>query len=181
MISRKMTDTMNKQATAEFYSAYLYLQMAAHFESLNLKGFANWMRVQKLEEQVHGMKFFDHMVERGAVVKLGAIDAPPPKWDSPLAVFEAAYQHEVKVTGMINNLVNIAREEKDHASDAFLQWFVTEQVEEESSTLTIAQKLKLIGKDNSGLFMLDRELALRVFTPPPATGTATAPSAAQGA
>lgn len=181
MMSQKMTDTMNKQATAEFYSAYLYLQMAAYFESMNLKGFANWMRVQRLEEQVHGMKFFDHMVERGADVKLGAIDAPPPKWDGPLPVFEAAYQHELKVTGMINNLVNIAREEKDHASDAFLQWFVTEQVEEENSTLTIAQKLRFIGKDSSGLFMLDRELALRVFTPPPATGSATAPLAAQGA
>lgn len=180
MISSKMTKTMNKQATAEFYSAYLYLQMAAYFESLNLKGLANWMRVQKLEEQVHGMMFFDHIVERGAEVKLGAIDAPPPKWDSPQAVFEAAYQHEVKVTGMINNLVDIARAEKDHASDAFLQWFVTEQVEEESSTLTVAQKLKLIGKDSSGLFMLDRELALRVFTPPPLTGSG-APPAAVGA
>src|SRR5512137_2592504 len=110
MISPKMTATMNKQATAEFYSAYLYLQMAAYFESLSLKGFANWMRVQKLEEQVHGMKFFDHMVERGAEVKLGAIEAPPEKWESPRAVFEAAYQHEVKVTGMINNLVNLARQ-----------------------------------------------------------------------
>jgi len=180
MISPKIVETMNKQATAEFYSAYLYLQMAAYFEALNLKGFANWMRVQRLEEQVHGMKFFDHMVERGADVKLGVIDAPPAKWDSPLAVFEAAYQHEVKVTAMVNELVSIARSVKDYASDAFLQWFVTEQVEEESSTLTVAQKLKLIGKDSSGLFMLDRELAARVFTPPPQTGTG-APPAAVGA
>lgn len=180
MISPKMTETMNKQATAELYSAYLYLQMAAYFESLNLKGFANWMRVQRLEEQVHGMKFFDHMVERGADVKLGAIDAPPPTWDSPRAVFEAAYQHEIKVTGMINELVNLARAEKDYASEAFLQWFVTEQVEEEGSALAIAQKLKLIGNDSSGLFMLDRELATRVFTPPPATGSG-APRAAVGA
>ena len=180
MISPKIVETMNKQATAEFYSAYLYLQMAAYFESLNLRGFANWMRVQRLEEQVHGMKFFDHLVERGAEVRLLAIDMPPLKWDSPRAVFEAAYQHEIKVTGMINELVSIARSEKDYASEAFLQWFVTEQVEEESSALTVAQKLKLIAGDSSGLFMLDRELATRVFTPPPQTGTG-APPAAVGA
>jgi ferritin len=176
-----MAEALNKQATAEFYSAYLYLQMAAYFESLNLRGFANWMRVQRLEEQVHGMKFFNHMVERGADVKLLGIDMPPAKWNSPRAVFEAAYQHETKVTAMINKLVSLARSEKDYASEAFLQWFVTEQVEEESSTLTVAQRLKLTGSNSSGLFLLDQELAARVFTPPPATGPATAPLAAQGA
>jgi ferritin len=180
MISPKTVEAMNKQATAEFYSAYLYLQMAAYFESMNLPGYANWMRVQRLEEQVHGMKFFDHMVERGAAVKLQAIDMPPAKWASPLAVFEAAYKHEVKVTGMIDDLVNLAQAEKDHASDAFLQWFVTEQVEEENSTSTIVGKLLLIGKDSAGLFMLDRELATRVFVPPPQTGVG-APAAAVGA
>jgi ferritin len=178
MMSKKLAEVFNKQMDAEFYSAYLYLQMAAYFEGLNLPGFANWMRVQRLEEQVHAMKLFDHLVERDAAIKLLAIDAPPQKWDSPRAVFEAAYQHEVKVTGLINNLVNLAAAEKDHASEAFLQWFVTEQVEEESSTNAVVQKLKLIGKDNSGLFMLDRELATRVFTPPLQTG---APSAAVGA
>jgi ferritin len=106
MIGNRMVEAMNRQATAEFYSAYLYLQMAAYFGSLNLPGFANWMRVQRLEEQVHAMKFFNHLVDRGAQVKLGVIDEPPERWDSPLDAFEAAYAHEQKVTGMINDLVN---------------------------------------------------------------------------
>jgi len=179
-MSSKMAEAINKQIAAEFYSSYLYLQMAAYFESLNLPGFANWMRVQRLEEQVHAMKFFDHMAERGAEIKLLQIDQPPLKWNSPLAAFEAAYQHEVLVTGLINNLVNIARAEKDHASDTFLQWYVTEQVEEEASTSAIVAKLKLVG-DGGGVFLIDRELALRVFTPPPWAGTPNAPSAAVGA
>jgi ferritin len=172
-----MVNGFNQQTNAEFYSAYLYLQMAAWFEEHNLPGFANWMRVQRLEEQVHGMMFFDHLAERGGHVELKAIDAPPADWKSPLAIFEAAYEHEQKVTGMINDLVNSAAAEKDHASGIFLQWFVTEQVEEEASALAIVEKLKLVG-DGGGLFMLDRELAARVFNPPPGTG---APRAAQGA
>jgi ferritin len=180
MMSKRMAEAMNQQTAAEFYSAHLYLQMAAYFESLNLPGFANWMRVQRLEEQVHAMKFFDHMVERGTPIVLLALEQPPQKWDSPLAAFEAAYKHEVLVTSLIDKLVNIAREDRDHASDAFLQWYVTEQVEEEASTSAIVAKLKLVG-DGGGLFLIDRELALRVFTPPPWAGSANAPSAAVGA
>jgi ferritin len=180
MISPKIVEAFNRQFNAEYYSSYLYLQMAAYFESLNLPGFANWMRVQRLEEQVHAMKFFNHLVERDAEIKLTAIDAPPLTWASPLAAFEAAYQHEIKVTGMIDALVKLARDEKDFASDAFLQWFVTEQVEEEASTNGVAQKLKLVGNDGNGLLQMDRELATRVFTPPPQTG-AGAPLAAVGA
>ena len=140
--------------------------MAAYFESINLKGFANWMRVQAQEELTHAMRFFDYINERGGVVKLAAIEQPPTEWKSPLDVFEATYKHEVKVTGMINSLVNLAMKEKDHATYNMLQWFVAEQVEEEASADEIRQQLKLIGKDGRGILMLDRELGQRVFTPP---------------
>jgi len=169
MIKKKMQEALNKQLNAEYYSSYLYLSMAAYFESMNLKGFANWMRVQTQEEMVHVMKFYDHFIERGGEITLSSIEAPPIKWSSPLAVFEHAYQHEQKVTGLINDLVNLAISEQDHATNNFLQWFVSEQVEEEASADEVVQKLKLIGKDSGGLFMLDRELAQRIFTPPATT------------
>ncbi|OYT59975.1 ferritin [Thermoplasmatales archaeon ex4484_30] len=166
MLSQRMLEELNKQVNAELYSAYLYLSMAAYFESINLKGFANWMRVQAQEELTHAMRFFDYINERGGVVKLAAIEQPPTEWKSPLDVFEATYKHEVKVTGMINSLVNLAMKEKDHATYNMLQWFVAEQVEEEASADEIRQQLKLIGKDGRGILMLDRELGQRVFTPP---------------
>ena len=168
MISKKMQEALNDQVTAEFYSAYLYLAMEAYFESVNLPGFANWMRVQTQEELTHGIKIYDFLNERGGTVTLKAIDQPPSEWPSPLAVFEAAYKHEQKVTGLINELVNLAVEEKDHAANSFLQWFVDEQVEEEKSASDIVGKLKLIKDSPQGLYMLDQELAQRVFTPPPA-------------
>jgi len=169
MIKEKIQNALNKQLNAEMYSAYLYLSMSAYFESINLKGFANWMRIQTREEMVHAMKFYDYVNERGGRVTLAAIDAPPTQWDSPLAVFEHTYMHEQKVTGLINDLVNLAISETDHATNNFLQWFVAEQVEEESSADEIVQKLKLVGGDSGGLFMLDQELGQRVFTPPAAT------------
>lgn len=166
MIDAKMQDALNEQMNAELYSSYLYLSMAAYFDEINLGGFANWMRVQTQEENMHAMKIYDHVVERGGRVLLKAIDAPPVEWESPLAVFEAAYGHERKVTGLINDLVDLARGVKDHATDNFLQWFVDEQVEEEQSADDIVQKLKLMEGFKGGLFMLDRELGQRVFTPP---------------
>ena len=169
MISKKVQDALNRQCNREMYSAYLYLSMSAYFQSLNLKGFANWMRVQTQEEMVHAMKFYDHINERNGRVTLQPVDGPPTEWASPLAVFEAAYKHEQNVTGLINDLVSLAVSEKDNATNIFLQWFVTEQVEEEASADEIVQQLKLIGDDANGLFMLDRELAQRVFTLP-ATG-----------
>ena len=140
--------------------------MAAYFQSVSLGGFANWMRVQAQEELTHAMKFYDFINERGGRVTLTAIDAPPTKWKSILDVFENTLSHEQKVTGLINDLVNLALKEKDHASQIFLQWFVSEQVEEEDSADEIVQKLKLIGKDGGGIFMLDRELGQRAFTAP---------------
>jgi ferritin len=165
MLSKKMANALNDHVNKELYSAYLYLSMAAYFRSVNLNGFANWMQVQLQEEQAHAMKFYNYINERGGKVILSSIDGPPTEWDSPLAIFEDTYQHEVNVTKRINGSVNLAIEEKDHATNSFLQWFVTEQVEEEASADEIRQKLKLVGNDPSGLFMLDRELATRVFTP----------------
>lgn len=169
MIKEKIEEAINKQINAELYSSYLYLSMSAYFELINLKGCANWMRVQTQEELVHVMKFYDYLIERGGRVVLSSIESPPTEWASPLAVFEHAYQHEQKVTGLINNLVNLAIAEQDHATNNFLQWFVSEQVEEEASADEVVQKIKLMGDAHGGLFMLDRELAQRVFSPPTTT------------
>ncbi len=166
MLSKKMQDALNGQLNAELYSAYLYASMSAYFESVNLRGFANWMRVQAQEEVVHAYKFYNFVNERGGRVVLRPIEGPPTEWDSPIAPFEAAYEHEQKVTGLINKLVDLAVSQKDHATNNFLQWFVTEQVEEEASANEVVQKLKLVGDARGGLFMLDRELGQRVFTPP---------------
>ena len=166
MISKKMEKALNEQVNAELFSAYLYLSMEAYFKSLNLEGFANWMRVQTQEEITHAMKIYEFIDERGGRIILKVIDGPDTEWDSPLAVFEAVYKHEQKVTGLINNLVNLAIEEKDHATNTFLQWFVNEQVEEESSADQMVQQLKMMDNAPGGMFMLDRELGQRVFTPP---------------
>jgi len=168
MIGKKMGEALNGQVNAEMYSAYLYLSMESYFRSLNLNGFANWMRVQTQEEMMHAMKIYDFINERGGMVTLKAIEGPPTKWKTPLAVFEAVYAHEQKVTGLINKLVDLAIKEKDHATNAFLQWFVNEQIEEESSADEIVQQLKIMKDAPGGMFMLDRELGQRVFTPPAA-------------
>lgn len=167
MIKEKVQKELNKQINAEIYSSYLYLSMSAYFESTSMAGFANWMRVQAKEELAHAMKFYDYIKERGGRITLHSINEPPKEWSSALAAFKDAYKHEQKVTAMINELVELAIREKDHATNNFLQWFVTEQVEEEASADEIVQKLKMVGSTGSGLLMLDRELAQRVFTPEP--------------
>jgi ferritin len=161
MLGKKIENAINKQINAELWSAYLYLSMSAHFESINLGGFANWMRVQAQEELGHAMKFYHHVIERRGRVTVTAIAAPSISWKSPLNAFEDAFKHEQKVTGMINDLANMAVGEKDHATANMLQWFIDEQVEEESSTDAIVQKLKMIGTNTGGLYMLDHELAQR--------------------
>jgi ferritin len=166
MIDKKIEKAINEQINAELYSAYLYLAMDAYFAAEGLAGFAHWMRMQVQEEMFHAMKMYDFLNERGGRVALAAIARPPADWKSPLDVFEEVAGHEAKVTGLINSLVNLALAEKDHATNIFLQWFVTEQVEEEASAGAVLQKLKLIGTDASGLFVLDREMGQRVFTPP---------------
>lgn len=168
MIRKKMEKALCGQLTAELYSSYLYLAMAAYFQSISLPGFASWMRVQAQEELVHAMKFFDFVAERGGRVGLKEIEAPPREWKSPLSAFEEAYKHEQKVSGLIDGLVELAAGEKDHATASFLRWFVDEQVEEEASADEVVQKLKLMGDAKGGLFMLDRELGQRpaAFTLP---------------
>ena len=161
MLSKKMEAALNEQLNAELYSSYLYLSMSAYLESINTAGMANWMRIQAEEEKMHGMKFFDFIVSRGGRVKLTAIAAPETEWASPLAAFQATYAHEQKVTGLINDLVKLAQEEADTASDIFLQWFVTEQIEEEKNADTIVQKLAMIKDAPQGLLMLDKELGAR--------------------
>lgn len=167
MLSKKMEKELNNQLNAELFSAYLYLSMSAYCESSNLKGFANWMRVQALEERDHAMKFFNFIHDRGGRVLMQPIEGPDTKWKSPLHVFQETYKHEQLVTRLINKLVDLAEKESDHATRNFLQWFVEEQVEEEASADDIVQQLKLVGSQGHGIFMIDRELGQRVYTPDP--------------
>jgi len=166
MLKQKIEKSFNDQITEELFSSYLYLSMSAYFQSVNLPGFANWMRVQAQEELMHAMKFYDYINERRGRVLLKEIKTPQHEWKSPLEIFEGALKHEEYITEKINNLVDISLKEKDHASNVFLQWFVNEQVEEEANADDIINRLKLIGDSKDGLFMIDRELATRVFTMP---------------
>jgi len=166
MLKPKIQDALNSQVNAELYSSYLYLSMSAYIDSQNLGGMANWMRIQAQEELAHAVKFFDFINERDGRVLLSQIEGPKTEWTSPLDVFEAVLAHEQKVTGLINDLVDLSLGEKDHASNIFLQWFVTEQVEEEATARTIVDKLKLIGDSPMPLYMLDRELGQRTLPSP---------------
>jgi len=167
MLGEKMEKALNGQLNAELYSGYMYLAMSAYFRQKGLSGFAYWMKVQALEELYHAMKFFGFIGERGGRPVMDAVEKPPWEWDSPLAAFQAVLEHEKKVTGLINDLVDLAGEERDHAAANFLQWFVAEQAEEEASADEVVQKLKLAQADGPGLLMLDRELAQRAFKAPP--------------
>ena len=161
MLKQTVQDAMNEQIKNELYSAYLYLSMAAYCESINLPGFAHWMRMQDEEERMHAMKFYDFVHERGGRVVLQAIDQPEAEFESPLDVFEKTLEHEQLVTEMINDLYALAVEERDYASQIFMQWFITEQIEEEDNANQIIETLKMIGDSRQGLLMLDRELAGR--------------------
>lgn len=166
MITDKMTAAINGQINAEIYSAYLYYSMSAYFESISMAGFAHWMEMQAKEEMYHSSKLVGYLHERGGRVILEAIDKPQTEWQSPLNVVEDVLAHEQKVTGLINDLMDIAQAEHDHASGIYLQWFVLEQVEEEANVGAILGKMKMIDKDSSGLFALDQEMGQRVFTLP---------------
>jgi ferritin len=161
MISEAMQNAINGQIRDELYSAYLYLSMAAYFEATSLPGFASWMRAQAQEEVDHAMKFFDFVNERGGRVTLQAIEQPTVDFESPLAVFEATYEHEQKVTGLIHGLYELALEENDYAAQVMLHWFIDEQVEEEATASQIVDILERIGDADQGLIMLDRELGRR--------------------
>jgi ferritin len=166
MLNKDIQDALNSQMNFEMYSANVYMSMATWFDAKNLVGFANWMKIQYSEEMSHVTKFYNYINERGGRVLLSGIDAPDTEWDSPLAAFENALEHEQIVTGRINDLVLQASEARDHATVNFLQWFVGEQVEEEANADGVVQQLKLVEGAPGGLFMLDRELGQRVFTPP---------------
>ncbi len=157
----KINDALNGQIKEEFYSSYLYLSMAAYLESLGLKGFARWMEMQAKEELEHAMKIYKFVVDRGGRVRLFDIQQPPVEWESPLKVFEEALKHEQYITSKINGLMSLAREAGDYATEIFLQWFVTEQIEEEASVGEVVEKLTLVKDSPNGLFMIDRELGMR--------------------
>ena len=161
MISPKMVEAINDQIKAEFESAYLYLSMSAYFEDKNLKGMAHWMRAQAKEEAEHADKFMRHLYERGARVVLEAMAKPAADFPGPLDVFKEVLKHEQRVSERIDKLMSLAREEKDYASEVMLQWFISEQVEEEANAEEIVRKFELVGNSGASLYLLDKELAQR--------------------
>lgn len=161
MLNKAIQDAINEQVKNELYSAYLYLSMSAYFEAVNLPGFAHWMRLQSQEEVSHAMKYFDFISDRGGRVVLQAIDQPPVEFQSPLDVFQRTLEHERKVTAMIHRLYELAVKENDYATQTELQWFITEQVEEEKRAHEIVERLKMIGDQGAALLMLDRQLGER--------------------
>jgi ferritin len=165
MIGERLNQAINDQIKNELESYYIYLSMAAYFHSMSLDGMGHWMRCQAHEEMIHAMKFFNHVIDRGGKVVLQDLKQLKTDWSSPKEAFKGAYAHEKYITGKINDLTTISREEKDYASEPLLAWFSDEQIEEEVSTGKIADQLEMIAEDKSGLLMLDRELAARVFTP----------------
>jgi ferritin len=161
MISTAMQKAINEQINKELYSSYLYLSMAAYFEDQNLPGFAKWMYVQTGEEREHGMKFYEYLVDRGAKVELKAIAAPATDWKSSLEVFKEVQKHEAFVTASIYALYELALSEKDYPSQILLQWFISEQVEEEKNAAEIVQQLELIDAKGTAVLMLDHQLGHR--------------------
>lgn len=166
MINEKIRKAFNEQIQNELYSAYIYLSMATYFHSIGLDGMGGWMRIQALEEQVHAMKLFDHVVERDGKVDLLEIKQPPLQWKSPLDAFKIAYEHEQFITGCINKLMKLADDENEYASKSLLQWFIDEQVEEEATASKTVSELEMIGDNPQALLMIDRELGTRTFTMP---------------
>ena len=165
MLNETIAKTLNEQINGELFSSYLYISMSAYFESISLDGCAKWMRLQAQEELEHSIKIFNYINERGGRCVMETIEKPQTEWDSPLHVFEDVVKHEQKVTAMINNLVDCAVEERDHATRNFLEWFVAEQVEEEANVGAVCDKMRMVAGDSGGLFALDLELGKRVLHP----------------
>ena len=166
MLKKTVESAINQQINAEFHSAYLYLSMSSYCQSIGMAGCANWLKVQYQEELAHATHFFDYVLERGGRVILTPIAAVDTEFKSVMHVFEETLQHELKVTGLINNLMDTAIRESDHAAKSFLQWFVDEQVEEEANVEQILNNLRLINGEGQGLLMMDREMQARVFVNP---------------
>ncbi len=163
MISEKLQNEINKQINAEYWSAYFYLSMSGYLENIGLPGAANWMRIQYQEEVTHALKFFDYLIERGGKVELMPIAEVPTSWNNVMHVFDETLKHERVVTSLINNLMDIAIDERDHACKSFLQWYVDEQVEEEANAQKIIDQLKLVDAKGNGLYHIDKDLSTRVF------------------
>lgn len=166
MLSKKMENALNEQINKEMYSAYLYMAMSAHSTSIGLPGFANWFMVQYQEEMEHAMKIYNYVNVQGGKIHLKTIEEPPSTFKDPMDMFQKTLKHEQFVTKSINTLMDLAIKENDHATQIFLQWFVTEQIEEEGNDNEIIAKLELAGAEGNGLFMIDKELATRIYTPP---------------
>lgn len=169
MLSKEIVEALNRQVNAELHSAYIYYAMMAYFDQKNLTGASAWMKAQVQEELFHANKFFAYISERQGKVVLEAIEKPAVEWKSILDVFEAAYKHEVYISSRINDLVKLARDENDNATYNFLQWYVSEQVEEEANVDAVIQKLKLVGDNGHGILMIDQQLGTRVFVMPTTT------------
>ncbi len=170
MLTPKIQDALNAQVNAELWSAYLYLSMGMHFEAEGLTGIANWFKIQFQEEQAHATIFMNYINQRGGRVELKAIDGVPTRWDSPVDAFKATLEHEQKVTALINALYKAAEEEADYATRDRLAWFISEQVEEENTARELIDKLKMIGDNGMGLYMINTELATRTYTAPAPLG-----------
>jgi len=166
MLSKKMENALNEQINKEMYSAYLYMSMSAHSTNVGLSGFANWFMVQYKEEMEHAMKIYDYVNSQGGKVTLKAIDKPISNFKDAMDMFQKTLKHEQFITKSINELVDLSIKEKDHATHIFLQWFVTEQIEEEGNDNDIISKLKLAGEKGNGLFIIDKEIGARVYNPP---------------
>jgi len=168
-LNKKVETVLNNQINAEFSSAFLYLSMSAWFENKGLKGFANWMRIQYLEENTHALKFHDYILKCAGKVTLQPIESVETEWKGILDAFNEAYKHELKITEMIGNCYEVALAEKDHATASMLQWYIDEQTEEESNVLTIIDQINLIGENGQAIYLLDKELSTRVFVDPTLT------------
>jgi ferritin len=161
MINPKVEGSLNQQIHAEFFSFYLYLSMSSYFKTIHLDGFSHWFHVQAQEEFAHAMKLVDYLNERGGVVRLQALEAPQSEWPSPAEAVAAAFEHEQYISGRINDLLDLATQERDHATAVLMHWYVTEQVEEEATADTLYHQVKMLADSPHGLLMLDRELASR--------------------
>jgi ferritin len=166
MISEKMQMELNEQVNKEFYSAYMYLGMSAYCNTLGLTGFAHWMRMQYEEESMHVTKMYDYILGQGGAIHLKAIEEPPQEYGTPMEIFKLTLEHEQFITSMIHKLMDLAVTEKDYATQTFLQWYVTEQVEEEANVHDILAPLKMVGDDKGGLMMIDQQLAKRLKPAP---------------
>ena len=166
MISEKMQQALNEQVNKEFYSAYLYLAMSGYCDSLGLPGFAHWMRMQYEEENLHVTKMYDYILSQGGKIHLKAIEEPPQDYGTPVEIFEKTLEHEQFITRSINDLMGLAFDERDFATQAFLQWYVSEQVEEEANVQDVLNPLRMMGSEKGGLMMIDQKLGGRAAPTP---------------